>query len=216
MKLSFECDTLIHEDLQKEVTTLKGGEILHSEQHFYSITELLAAGLTYYKIKRLLAEGRLIKLNNKIYENTSYEGEESDFAFAGVYAPKGVICMMSAARHYGLTTFLPEGVDIAIERDMKISTLPDWPQVNVWYFSERRYSIGTTSSSDGICDFRVYDIEKTVVDILYYRNKVGIEETKEILKNYLSRENRDLIKLHRYADALGCKKILGTYMEVLV
>ncbi len=190
--------------------------ILRPEQHFYSVAELLAAGLTYYKINRLVSDGHLVKLNNKVYENTSYKGEESDFAFACVYAPKGIICMMSAARHYGLTTYLPEGVDIAIERNMKISTLPEWPQVNVWYFPEKRYSAGATSSSDGACEFRIYDVEKTVVDILYYRNKVGIEETKEILKNYLRRENRDLVKLHRYADALGCKKILATYMEVLI
>lgn len=190
--------------------------ILRPDQHFYSITELLASGLTYYKINRLVDEGRLIKLNNKVYENTSYSGEESDFAFVSVYAPKGVICVMSAARHYGLTTFLPEGVDIAIERNMKISTLPDWPQINIWYFPEKRYSAGTTTSSDGVCEFSVYDVEKTIVDILYYRNKVGIEETKEVLTNYLRREDCDLVKLHRYADALGCKKILGTYLEVLL
>ena len=123
---------------------------------------------------------------------------------------------MSAARFYGLTTFLPEAVDIAIERNMKISTLPNWPQINVWYFPEKRYSAGMTSASDGVCEFPIYDVEKTVVDILYYRNKVGIEETKEVLKNYLRSEERNLVKLRRYADALGCKKILGTYLEVLI
>ena len=190
--------------------------ILKPNHHFYSITELLAAGLTYYRINKLVANGQLVKLNNKMYENMSYEGEESDFAYVKAYAPKGVVCMMSAARHYGLTTYLPEGVDIAIERNMKISTIPDWPQVNMWFFPEKRYTAGVTSSSDGVCEFQIYDVEKTIVDILYYRNKVGIEETKEILKNYLGKEGRDLVKLHRYADSLGCKKILGTYMEVLV
>lgn len=189
---------------------------LKPDQQFYSIKELLSSGLSYYKINRLVTGGQLVKLNNKMYENTSYEGDESDFAFACVYAPRGVVCMMSAARHYGLTTFLPEGVDIAIERDMKISTLPDWPQLNIWYFPEKRFSTGVTTSFDGVCRFQIYDVEKTVVDILYYRNKAGIEQTKEILKNYLIREDRDLIKLHRYSDALGCKKILGTYLEVLI
>ena len=207
---------LLNDDLWKEVAALGGAMILQPDQHFYSISELLGVGLTYYKINRLVDEGRLIKLNNKIYENTSYTGEESDFALVGVYAPRGVICMMSAARHYGLTTFLPEGVDIAIERNMKISTLPDWPQINIWYYPEKRYNEGVTTSSDGACEFSIYDVEKTVVDILYYRNKVGIEETREVLKNYLRREDRDLVKLHRYADALGCKIILGTYMEVLL
>ena len=195
---------------------MKTSMLLKPSQRFYSITELLAAGLTYYRIKRLVDEGCLTKLNNKIYENMSYEGEESDFALVGVYAPKGVVCMMSAARFYGLTTFLPEAVDIAIERNMKISTLPNWPKINVWYFPEKRYSAGMRSASDGVCEFPIYDVEKTVVDILYYRNKVGIEETKEVLKNYLRNEERSLVKLRRYADALGCKKILGTYLEVLI
>jgi predicted transcriptional regulator of viral defense system len=198
------------------VAVLKAAKILNPDRKFYSITELLSTGLTYYKINRLVTDGRLTKLNKEFYENMSYKGEESDFAFSSVYAPKGVICMMSAARHYGLTTFLPDGVDIAIERNMKISTLPDCPQVKVWYFPEKRYSAGITSSSDGACEFPIYDLEKTVVDILYYRTKVGIEENKEVLKNYLRREDRDLIKLHRYADDLGCKKILGTYLEVLI
>ena len=191
---------------------------LISKQHFYSVSELLAGGLSYYKIGKLVEAGELVKLNNKIYENTSYGGDVSDFAFAGAYAPKGVICMMSAARYYGLTTFLPDGVDVAIERDMKISTLPDWPQINVCYFPEKRYSAGVTIMSDNACEFQVYDIEKTVVDIFYYRNRnrVGIEEAKEVLKKYLAREDRDLIKLHRYADSLGSKKILRTYIEVLL
>ncbi len=207
---------LFHVNPQKEAATLDSSMILQPDQHFYSISELLAAGLTYYKINRLVEEGQLKKLNNKMYENTFYTGEESDFAYASVYAPKGIICMMSAARHYGLTTFLPEGVDIAIERNMKVSTLPNWPQINLWYFSETRYSMGTTISSDGACEFSIYDIEKTVVDILCYRNKIGIEETTEVLKKYIRRESRNLIKLHRYAEVLGCKKILGTYMEVLL
>ncbi len=202
--------------LERKVATLNASMILQPNQHFYSISELLTAGLTYYKINRLVEESRLTKLNNKMYKNNSYVGEESDFAFASVYAPKGVICMMSAARHYGLTTFLPEEVDVSIERNMKISTLPDWPHINLWYFPERRYSTGVTTAFDGACKFSIYDIEKTVVDIIYYRNKIGIEETKEVLINYLRREDRDLIKLYRYSEILGCKKILGTYMEVLV
>ena len=63
---------------------------------------------------------------------------------------------------------------------------------------------------------RQAEFEKTVIDILYYRNKVGIEETKEVLKNYLAKPDRNLIQLRRYADALGCGKILGTYLEVLL
>ena len=190
--------------------------VIPFDRQFISIAELMDKGLSYYKIGKLVRDGKLKKLNNKMYENTYYEGEESDFAAAAAYAPKGVLCMMTAARYYGLTTYLPDSVDVAIERSMKIATLPDWPTLNVWYFPQNRYEEGLTAISDSCGEYKIYNIEKTVIDIIYYRNKIGIEETKEILKNYLEREDRNLAVLHRYAEKLGCAKILGTYLEVLL
>ena len=189
---------------------------LSSEQRFYSITDLQKLGLSYYKINKMVEQRLLSKMNNKMYENALFYGDESDYVTAMAYAPKGVVCMMSAARYYGLTTYLPDAVDIAIERDMKISKLPEWPRVHVWYFPETRYELGIATEQDEGGEFRIDDIEKTVADIVYYRNKVGIEETREILKNYLSRTDRNLPGLHRYAEKLGCGKILGTYLEVLL
>lgn len=189
---------------------------LPADRHFLAVSDLLSAGFSYYKINKLVAEGKLIKLNNKMYENTAYSGEVSDFSVVSAYAPKGILCMMTAVRYYALTTYLPDSVDIAIERNMKISTMPEWPSINIWYFPEKRYNTGIVRIADAAGEYRIYDIEKTVIDILYYRNKVGIEETKEVLRNYLARPDRDLVRLRRYADTLGCKKILGTYLEVLL
>lgn len=99
---------------------------------------------------------------------------------------------------------------------MKIATLPDWPTLNVWYFPKSRYEEGMTTIKDNCGEYKIYNVEKTVTDIIYYRNKIGIEETKEILKNYLEREDRNLSVLHRYSEKLSCAKILGTYLEVLL
>ncbi len=189
---------------------------LSSTDHFLTVSELLNRGFSYYRINRLVEEGKLRKLNKKVYENLNFKGDDSDFATAAAYAPKGVFCMMTAARYYGLTTFLPDAVDLAIERSMKISTLPEWPALHIWYFPKSRYEQGVTLVTDGTGAYRMYNMEKTVIDIIYYRDKVGIEETKEILKNYLARQNRNLVSLHRYAQELGCGKILRTYLEVLL
>ena len=64
--------------------------------------------------------------------------------------------------------------------------------------------------------FRIYDIEKTVVDIVFYREKVGIEETKEILVTYLQRKDRNLNRLLKYAKQMKCDNIMRQYLEVLV
>lgn len=46
-----------------------------------------------------------------------------DFYYAYAYVPAGVICLMSAAVYYNLTTYRPDVVDVAIERKAKVSTV---------------------------------------------------------------------------------------------
>ena len=120
-------------------------------------------------IRKLVDEGKLIKLNKKYYENPGYQGEESDFYYTEIYAPAGVICLLSAAVYYDLTTFIPDAVDVAIPRKARISTIPDWPQLEIHYYTNDRHELGITTVKEGNNEFRIYDMEKTVVDIVFYR-----------------------------------------------
>ena len=61
---------------------------------------------------------------------------------------------------------------------------------------------GVVQIAEGGDSFRIFDIEKTVVDIIYYRNKIGIEETSEVLRNYLKRKDRQIDRLYTYAKTL--------------
>ena len=97
----------------------------------------------------MVKEGRLNKLNKSYYENTGYRGEESDFYYTEAYAPNGVICLLSAAVYYNLTTYIPDAIDVAIPRKSKISTLPDWPQMNVYHYTDAWYELGVQKSEEG-------------------------------------------------------------------
>lgn len=195
---------------------MAGTVILPEDQKIFSMQELKSKGLSQYKVSNLVSEGRLIKLNKSYYENTDYRGEESDFYYMEAYAPKGVICLLSAAVYYHLTTFIPDAVDVAIPRKARISTMPDWPQMNVHHYTDDRYELGVTAVREGRNEFQIYDMEKTVVDIVFYREKVGIEETREILVAYLQRKDRNLNRLLKYAELMKCDKVMRQYLEVLV
>ena len=195
---------------------MKNKILIPDNQKIISTEELKNWGFTHYKINKLVDEGNLIKLNKKNYENTNFKGEDSDFYFVHAYAPTGVVCLMSAAVFYNLTTYRPDSIDVAVSKKKNVSTLPDWPSFNLYYFEKNRFQTGVQIIEEGPNQFQIYDIEKTVVDIVYYRNKIGIEETKEILMNYLNRNDRDINKLYRYAEQLKCGYILRTYLEVLV
>ena len=76
--------------------------------------------------------------------------------------------MMSAAVYYNLTTYRPDAVDVAIARKAKVSSLPDWLEVNLYYYTDKRFELGIETVAN---HFRIYDIEKTVVDIVFYREE---------------------------------------------
>lgn len=189
---------------------------LAENKKFITTAELKDMGYSYYKIGKLEKDGLLRRINRSTYENLSYKGDENDFFSAEAFVPNGVICLMSAARYYELTNFLPDSIDVAIERKKKVVTLPDWPEIKIFYFNPARMDLGVTEVWEGDNVFHIFDIEKTVVDIICYRNKIGIEETSEVLKNYLKRRDRQIDRLYAYAKRLRCEKIVRTYLEVLV
>ena len=189
---------------------------LEANQKYYTTSELKNMGYSYYKISQMKENGQLYRINRTTYENLSYKCDENDFINAVAYVPDGVICLISAARYYELTNFLPNVIDVAIDRKKKVSTLHDWPQIKIFYFDHSRMYTGVTEITEGGDSFRIFDIEKTVIDIIYYRNKVGIAETSEVLRSYLKRKDRQIDRLYTYAKMLRCESIVRTYLEVLV
>lgn len=63
---------------------------------------------------------------------------------------------------------------------------------------------------------QIYDKEKTICDIIRYRNQIGIDIMKEALEEYLKRDDRSLNILHSYAKELRIRSILDKYLEVLL
>lgn len=190
--------------------------IIPADKKILTMSELNALGISAYMVRNMVAHGQLNRLNKSTYENAEYVGEESDYIYAYAYVPDGTISMLSAAAIYGLSTYRTDCIDVAVTQKRNVTTLPDWPEIKLWYFDKTRLTAGVTEFD--VCGekVKIYDIEKTVVDIVYYRNKIGIEETKEVLKNYLARKDRDINKLCRYAKELKCKEIIDTYLEVLL
>lgn len=57
-------------------------------------------------------------------------------------------------------------------------------------------------------------LEKSVCDALRYRNKIGIDVSSEILRNYLSRKERNITRLTSYAKSMWIAGILNNYVEI--
>ena len=65
-------------------------------------------------------------------------------------------------------------------------------------------------------DVPVYDMERTICDLLRSRNHIEMQTFQGALKAYARRKDKDLRTLMRYAKLFRVEKILRQYLEVLL
>ena len=62
----------------------------------------------------------------------------------------------------------------------------------------------------------VYDMERTVCDLLRSRNNIEMQVFQDALKQYARRKDKNLRTLMKYASMFHVEKILRPYLEVLL
>jgi hypothetical protein len=62
----------------------------------------------------------------------------------------------------------------------------------------------------------MYDLERTICNLVRSRNSIEIQDFNSVLKSYVSRKDKDLNILMEYAKLFRVDKILRKYMEVLL
>jgi predicted transcriptional regulator of viral defense system len=162
-------------------------------------------------LERLRKEGRVERIQRGLYrwvdaEPLGYE-EWLEVAFR---VPEGVICLASAAHYHELTTFVSGEVYVALPNKAWRPKL-DFPPVRYVYFSDEAHQYGVEEHPVGAGTVKVYSAEKTLADLLRYRNKLGKELFLEALKTYLSRRGYSVPKLLEAARVCRVERLMREY-----
>ena len=62
----------------------------------------------------------------------------------------------------------------------------------------------------------MYDLERTVCDLVRSRSSIEIQEFNSVLKAYVSRKDKKLNRLMEYAKAFRVQNVIRKYMELLL
>lgn len=92
--------------------------------------------------------------------------------------------------------------------------MPDYPPIILNYWDRSIYSVGIVRRQINGFEIPIYDMEKSVCDAIRCRNKIGIDVSSEILKNYLSRKERNITRLAAYAKSMRIAGIPNKYLEI--
>jgi predicted transcriptional regulator of viral defense system len=191
--------------------------VLEKQNGFARTKDFLNAGISPYHVKKLESTGEIVRVKQGVYRHSNRMNEPLDEIIeVSKLVPKGVICLLSALSYYELTTYNPWEYQVAIHRGGKKPKLPDYPPIKIIYLADAQFKIGMDEVHIDGSAVKIYDREKTICDIVRYREKIGIDLMKEGLRNYLKSPEKNITKLVSYADKLRIRTVLQKYLEVLI
>ncbi len=167
-------------------------------------------------LAELLEDGYIIKIKSGCYAWAEEFENYSDFEVIHGIIPRGVISVFSAAEIHELSTVNSTNICVTIPTKMLKPKLPEYPPVELFYISDKYLELGAVDYVMEHINIRIYNPERTVCDFFKYIDKVGNDVALEVMKNYMSRKNKNIQMLFEYATKLRVKKHIKPYVEALL
>lgn len=205
-------------DMEKETSKQKIASFIAKKGGYIRMKDIKAGSFRTSEIKQLVDDGILDKIKAGLYRLSNLEYPPNvNIGFVDVTKaiPGSVICLISALSYYGLTTFNPPHIYVAIPNKRSASKIL-FPPVKFFYFRDRFYSPGIETIATLYGNINIYGKEKSICDMFRYRNKLGEDIAIEALKNYIREKSADLYKLKKYAEICQVKNVLIPYLKALV
>jgi len=122
----------------------------------------------------------------------------------------------SALFFHDLTDREPSPYTITVRRGYSTTRLKT-EGLSVYTIKPELYEIGLTTGQTPFGHIvPIYDMERTICDLLRSRNSMEMQTFQGALKMYAHRKDKDLRTLMRYAGMFRVEKILRQYLEVLL
>lgn len=87
----------------------------------------------------------------------------------------------------------------------------------VFFIKSELYPLGlATIPSPHGNEIMIYNVERTICDVVRSRNQIDAQIVNEALKRYASKKEKNLHLLYEYASQFRIQKIIRTYLEVLL
>lgn len=187
-------------------------ELLNIQGIVFRTKDLNEQGISNYEISKMLEEGLLSKVYQGVYSLSDLS--KIKLSDINVIVENGIISLVSAAAYYKLTTGEEGKITITLNREQKPPKLP-YELFCYYYTASKFYEVGLDVIDQDGRQIKIYDMERTVCDIVKHRSKYDLALVRKVISNYLLREDRDIAKLKAYAQELRVYNILQQYLDIL-
>lgn len=173
-----------------------------------------AAGVSRGNIKYLVDRGMLEKSSRGVF--VLPEVWEDEIFILQSRFKKGIYSHETALFLLDLTDRTPHRYSMTFPITYNL-TNPKKENVQCAQCKDELYNLGIVEViTPGGHSVKVYNIERTLCDILRTHNHVDIELVTEAFKRYAVKKDKNLILLSEYAKKLKVEKKVRAYLEVLL
>ncbi len=190
---------------------------LSSQGSSFTTKEARSLGVQWQDISRLKEEGDLLELSRGVYRLASAQPTPYiDFVAVSKRSPHAAICLTSALWYWDLTDEMPIEVHLAVPRG---STRPriTQPATRIHLFDPDTFTLGlkTVTLETGE-ELRIYSKERTVVDAMRLRHRIGSDIAIESLRRYLQERQARPAELLEIARQLRAEEPISAALKVLL
>ena len=182
-----------------------------------SASELIEAGARWEDLYRLRDSGGLIEISRGIYRVADAPATAHlDLVAVCRRAPEGTICLNSAASFWDLSDEMPNSVHLAVARGKHRPSIA-YPPTHVHVFGAALFDLGRVNQEiESGETIAITSLERTVVDLLRLRSRVGRDLALSALRKYLQSEDAKPGELLALARRLRIGTVMAEAMEPLM
>lgn len=181
-----------------------------------TMSEALAIGIHRRELYALRDSGDLEVISRGLYRLADTPAPSlPDFIPVAKKIPHGVICLISALAFHEITTQIPHFVYVALPSNAHKPAIA-YPPMRFFWYTNKLLTTGVQEHTFDGCTFKIFDVEKTLIDCVKFRKKIGMDIVLEALKMYWQSKKTNLDTLFEYAKLFRVEKILKPIMETIV
>lgn len=177
-------------------------------------SDLVHLNIPRIYLSKLVSMGKLERVSRGVY---ILSGEiEDEMYYMQIKYPKLIYSHETALFIHGLSDRTPFEYSVTVPSSYKV--VKSISENNkIYYIKNELHSLGVTTAKTSFKNnIRLYNVERTICDIVRSRNKIDIQILNEALKRYIKLKSADFTLLGEYAKKFHVDKIIKEYMEVLL
>lgn len=196
------------DDIQKvEKLLKKNNGVIETNQ----VEEL---GINNKVLTRMLEKGLIERVTRGIYIGA--DTLEDNYLITQAICKKGIFSHETALYFHDLCDRTPIKYQLTIPSYYNTKLLKD-KNYQFFYLRDELYKIGITQMNTPYGNkVKVYDLERTICDIIRNKKKIEIALFTDAMKRYAERKDRNSIRLHEYAKVFNIEEEVRKYLEVLL